>query len=109
MDKSLEEHKITANKKIGNFECIMHAGLRNDISSRSFDTATKLYISKITYHHTAWFPTWIAKLQAGLNQEELGTSIGKLDPLSRIHKPLTERLLKRKLGCLSIFDFQIRF
>ena len=83
---------------MGLFECAIHCGLRNDISSRSLDTATKLYISKITRHHTAWFPTWIAELQKGLNQEKLGTSIGKLDPLSDIHKPLTERLLKRKLG-----------
>ena len=80
--------------------------LWQDVASRSLDTATRLYFSKIltdaglgsclrTGHGS--IVTLKFFLNRDLTQQKLGDALGKLNPLSDFYKPLTERMLKRKL------------
>ena len=41
--------------------------------------------------------SWKKLLHKDLTQKKLGAALGSLNPLSDFYKPLTERLLKRKL------------
>ena len=51
----------------------------------------------VDHHHVRNLP-WIVRLDKELTKESLGVTLGKLEPFSPIYKPLTKRLLKRKIS-----------